>query len=106
VGQRHVSRHRHVASADQPRIRDGLVGARHGRVVTKAVRSPARPATLWSCVVSMASARVIAGRRVVSRRASIDVPAPGGPSKRTLWSERLHRLRLRQHRWGADGQCR
>jgi hypothetical protein len=26
VGQRHVSRHRHVASADQPRIRDGMVG--------------------------------------------------------------------------------
>jgi hypothetical protein len=29
-------------------------------------------------VVSMASARVIAGRMVVSRRASIDVPAQGG----------------------------
>jgi hypothetical protein len=26
VGQRHVSRHRHVAPADQPRIRDGVVG--------------------------------------------------------------------------------
>jgi hypothetical protein len=56
-------------------------GARHGRVVTNAVRSPVRPATLWIRVVSMASARVIAGRRVVSRRASLDVPAPGGPSK-------------------------
>jgi hypothetical protein len=29
----------------------------------------------------MASARVIAGRMVVSRRASMDLPAPGGPSK-------------------------
>ena len=26
VGQRHVARHRHVAPADQPRIRDGMVG--------------------------------------------------------------------------------
>jgi hypothetical protein len=40
----------------------------------------------------MASARVIAGRMVVSRRASIDVPAPGGPSMRRLWSERLDRV--------------
>jgi hypothetical protein len=54
------------------------------------VRSPVRPATLWIRVVSMASARVIAGRMVVSRRASIDLPAPGGPSKSTLWSEHLH----------------
>jgi hypothetical protein len=51
-----------------------------------------RPATRWIRVVSMASARVIAGRMVVSRRASIDVPAPGGPSKSTLWSERRHQL--------------
>ena len=28
VGQRHVARHRHVAPADQPRIRDGVVGGR------------------------------------------------------------------------------
>jgi hypothetical protein len=35
--------------------------ARHGRVVTRAVRAPVRPATLWIRVVSMASARVIAG---------------------------------------------
>jgi hypothetical protein len=46
-------------------------------------------------VVSMASGRVIAGRMVVRRRASIDLPAPGGPSKRTLWAERLHNLYLR-----------
>ena len=32
---------------------------------------------------------------VVRRRASIDVPAPGGPSKGTLWAERLHSLRVR-----------
>ena len=67
-------------------------GARNGRVVTKAIRSPVRPATLWIRVVSMASARDIAGRMVVSRRASIDSPAPGGPSKRTLWAERRHHV--------------
>jgi hypothetical protein len=31
-------------------------------------------------VVSRASARLIAGKMEVSRRASIDFPAPGGPS--------------------------
>ena len=46
MGRRHVARHRHLTAADQPRIREGVVGARHGRVVTKAVRSPVRPATL------------------------------------------------------------
>jgi hypothetical protein len=56
----------------------GWWGARHGRVVTHAVRSPVRPATLWMRVVSMASAKVMAGRMVVSRRANIDLPAPGG----------------------------
>jgi hypothetical protein len=38
----------------------------------------------------MASARVIAGRRVVRRRASIDFPVPGGPIIKRLWSEHLH----------------
>jgi hypothetical protein len=47
VRQRHVPRPRHVAPADQPDIRDGVLGARHGRVVTNAVRSPVRPATRW-----------------------------------------------------------
>ena len=52
---------------------------RSRRAVNSAVRSPVRPATRWRRVVSRASARGIAGRRVVSRRASIDVPASGGP---------------------------
>src|SRR5882724_13170554 len=53
-------------------------GARNGRVVTNAVRSPVRPATRWMRVISMASAKVMAGWMVVRRRANIDVPAPGG----------------------------
>jgi hypothetical protein len=37
VGQRHVARHRHVAPANQPRIRDGVVGR-----ATRAGRDPRR----------------------------------------------------------------
>ena len=65
--------------ANQPHVRNGVVGARHERVMTGAVRSLVRPAKRWIHVVSRASARVIAGRMVVSRRANIDLPAPGGP---------------------------
>jgi len=49
-----------------------------GHIVTKAVR----PATRWIRVVSRVSARGMAGRMVGKRRASIDVPAPGGPRSR------------------------
>jgi hypothetical protein len=38
----------------------------------------------WTHVISMASANVMVGRMVVSRRASIDFPAPGGPMSKTL----------------------
>jgi hypothetical protein len=93
VGQRHFARHRDVAAANQSRLREGLVG--HGQVVTNAVRSSVRPATRGRRVVSRALARVMAGRMVTSRRASIDVPAPGGPRRKTLWSERLHHVQVR-----------
>jgi hypothetical protein len=88
------TRPRHLA-ADQADVRDGVVGARKGRVVTTAVRLPVRLATRWMRVVSRASGRVIAGRMVVSRCASLDLPAPGGPSSRTLGSQRLHPLQPR-----------
>ena len=84
VRQRHLAGQRHLAATDQPHIGDGVVGARNGRVVTKAVRSPVRPATRWMRVVSRASGRVISGRMVVSRRASIDFPAPGASNMRRL----------------------
>jgi hypothetical protein len=45
-------------------------------------------------VVSRASASVIFGRIVVSRRASIDFPTPGEPTTRTFGSQRLHRVQL------------
>jgi hypothetical protein len=49
--------------------------------MTKAVGGTTGPVTRWIHMVSTASARVIAGSGVVSCRASIDVPAPGGPRK-------------------------
>ena len=45
-------------------------------------------------VVSTASARVIAGRMVVSRRASIDLPALGGPKIQHVVDTCQHRLSL------------
>ena len=45
MGQRHLTRHRHLSATDQPHIRDGVVGGANGRVVTNVVRAPVRPAT-------------------------------------------------------------
>jgi hypothetical protein len=94
MGERHVARHRHVAATDEANVGDGVVRRPEGTTVATAARAPMRPATRWMHVVSRASVRLTAGRMVVSRRASIDLPAPGGPSRRTLWSERLHDIQL------------
>jgi hypothetical protein len=84
VRQRHVARQRHLAPPIRPTSEIVWCGVRNGRVVINAVRRPVRPATRWMRVVSIASARVIAGKIVVSRRASLDLPAPGGPSRSRL----------------------
>jgi hypothetical protein len=42
-------------------------------MVTRVVRAPVRPATLWMRVVSMASGKGIAGRMVVRQRANIEL---------------------------------
>jgi hypothetical protein len=84
VSRQDLARHRHVPPAD-PASEMVWWGARHGRVVTNAVRSPVRPATRWIRVVSMASARIIAGRMVVSRGARIDLPAPAGQVIMPRW---------------------
>ena len=101
VGQQHLARHRDMTPADQPHIRDGMVGGAKwaGHDQRRAVASKASDTV--DRVASMASARVIDGRMVVSRRASIDLLAPGGPSSRTLWAERLHTISLHQclSRW-------
>ena len=84
VGPRHLARQRHVAPADQPDSGDGVVGGAEGAGCDqrRAVPGAARDAVMR--VVSRASARVMAGRMVVSRRASLDVPAPWGPEEHTL----------------------
>jgi hypothetical protein len=51
--------------------------ALRGIVVTKAGRTPVQPAILQMRVVSIAWAKVMAGRTAVSRRASIVFPVPG-----------------------------
>jgi hypothetical protein len=66
----------------QARSGDEVMGGPRPRFVTMAVRAPVRPAMLWMRVVAMASARVIAGRMVVGRRASPDLPSTGGPQLR------------------------
>jgi hypothetical protein len=49
VRQRHLARHLYMAPADQPDIRDGVMGVRHGRGGTKAMRSPGRLVSIPSC---------------------------------------------------------
>src|SRR5437667_277751 len=57
-------------------------GARNGRRATSDSPSGSTPATEWIFVVSSASSRLIFGRMVGSRRASIVFPDPGGPGYR------------------------
>ena len=52
---------------------------------THAPESASRPATEWIAVTSSASSSVSAGRIDGSRRASIVLPAPGGPTSRHAW---------------------
>jgi hypothetical protein len=66
------------------------------------MRAPVRPATRWRRVVSSASARVIAGRMVVSRRASTDFPAPGVPWSSGVGTDRLHQFSV-YHRGRTSG---
>lgn len=72
-----IAPQRHPAPIDQAYIGDRLTRGANGRVVTMAVRAPVRRATRWMGVVSSASARRMAGGTVVSRRSSLDFPAPG-----------------------------
>jgi hypothetical protein len=62
VRQRHLPRQGLLAAADQAHIGDGVM------------ESPRN------------------GRVVTRRRASLDVPAPGGPMSSRLWIERLHSI--------------
>jgi len=84
VGQRHFARHEDVSAANQPHIQDGVMrGAkRTGGDQGRAVAGEAGDAVDTGSL--KASARAIAGRIGVSRRASIDLACPRRPSERTL----------------------
>jgi len=45
----------------------------------------------------------MSGQIVASRRASMDVPAPGLPSISTIRSESLHHVQLPVNTWGNNG---
>ncbi len=59
-------------------------GARKGRRTTSGSPGGSSPATLWMRVISIASSRVSGGMMPGSRRASMVLPAPGGPVMSTL----------------------
>jgi hypothetical protein len=94
VRQRHLARQRDWAAADQPHIRDGLMRGAKWPAGDQGRAPIGQAGDVRERVVSRASATRIAGKMVVRRRASLDVPAPGGPKRRTLGSERLHHLYL------------
>ena len=77
VRPRLLTRPEEVPAADQPHIRDRVMQGAKWASGDQHRTGAVRPATLWRCVVLGASARGIAGRMVVSRRASLDWPAPG-----------------------------
>jgi hypothetical protein len=101
VGPRHLARHGHLAPTDQPPIGNRMVGGAKGPGGDDGGAPPGAAGDAMVRVVSMASARVVSGRIVVRRRARIDVPAPGGPRSKTLWSERLHDLQFYQNLQGC-----
>ena len=72
------------------RRRSAPPGSRCGAARGTAAASPAgppssMPATLWIMLTSSASAGVRSGSSPGSRAASIDLPAPGGPTSSRLW---------------------
>jgi hypothetical protein len=94
VGQRHLARHRHVAATDQPRIRDGMVERTTwaGRDQRRAVAGAAGDAVDPGGLEGFGEGHGRQNRGESERRHRR--ARPRGPSKRTLWSERLHHISL------------
>ena len=87
VGQADLARTRDGAAPDEAGVADGVVRGPEGPQTAQSDRPPpSTPATLWILVVSSASSRVIDGRMVGRRRASMVLPAPGGPMSSRLWA--------------------
>ena len=84
VRERDLARLRRHAAAHEPGRRDGVV-RRAERPLARRGRRALSPAAPWTFVISMASAIVGGGRIPGSRRASIVLPAPGGPIISRLW---------------------
>ena len=82
--ERDFARPRAQPAADQRRHAGGMVRARNGRRLVSAPPSIS-PATDAIMETSSSSAGVSGGRMVGSRAASIDLPAPGGPTMSRLW---------------------
>ena len=83
VRERDLAGPRPAAPADEPRRRDRVVRRTERALAHQAARrSPAAP---WTCVISIASSSVGGGRIPGRRRASIVLPAPGGPTISRLW---------------------
>ena len=94
VGQRHVARQRHLAPADQPRIRDGMMGGgtRAGCDRRGAVAGEAHDTVEVRGL--RASVSGITRRMVNRRRASLNCLGPGGPKSQRLCSQPLHPVPL------------
>jgi hypothetical protein len=99
VGPRHLTRHRHVVPADPPRIRDGMMRGttRAGRDQRGEVAGEAGDAVDPRGLNRLG--QVIAGRMVVSRRASIDVPGTLGPSMKNLELTPIFDFSRREQPW-------
>ena len=82
--ERDLARPRRGAAADQA-LRARSCGAARGTAAGDEPRRCASPATLWTCVISSASSKLGGGRMPGRRRASIVLPAPGGPTISRLW---------------------
>ena len=61
-------------------------GARNGRRTTSDTSGASMPATLYTRVTSIASATDSGGMIDATRRASMVLPDPGGPTMSRLWA--------------------
>jgi hypothetical protein len=94
VGQRHLARHRPVAPTDPPRVRNGVVGGATRACGDQggAVAGEAGDAVNAGGVKGFGQ-----GHRWQDGGESPGQPRlgrPRGPSRRMLWSQRLHSLQL------------
>ena len=85
MGEARLARLRAAAAADQARRARSCGAARGTAAAHQPVAAMRRPARCGSRVTSIASGRVRGGRIDGSRRASMVLPVPGGPVRRTLW---------------------